>query len=568
MLPCVSRLVKEDYLKTWPALLPTLFHLLQTNKDVHVVIGALELFRCAIDVNNTSSKNSGHQTFTNGFPVILSVASDVLQNVCPSAGPTDPQCLVVKAILKVYLTAIQFVLPKDLQEKSSIELWMQLVLHILQMPHSSIALSTDPEDISVCSFFKMKKWGLHVLNRLFTRYGSDDDSKDKFRSASYADFSRLFMSTFALPALQVVLGLVHMVCSNQGLVLPDRTICLICDFLSSAILSNKLWKVIISSNCLELIIKLFIFPRLCFTDEDERILHDDPYEYVHKRLDPYEDFESMSWATSSLLTSMVKKRRKTVFYPVLSFVNDVFGGYSSSSSPYFQNVRAKEGGLLIIGSIASFVLNDLDVKGQVEGLVMTYILPETYSSSPFLRARACWAIQHFEDLRYTTIDNVVAVFKGILHCLSDTACLPVRAQAALALGVFLQFEEVTPMMTEHLTTIIQSLLDLTNQSDLDSLSYVFEKLVSLYSLELTPFAEQLCQQLASTLVRLLTDPKVAKAIDSDHQLQEDDIDGGSEDDFDAVTDKMMTAMGIMKTITTLIVAVKSNPQVHLSKLGT
>lgn len=436
------------------------------------------------------------------------------------------------------------------------------------MPILNTDSAYDPELNELTPFFRMKKWALHISIRLSSRYGLDEQTK--YRSANYSQFSKFYMSKYAIPTLDVILTIIQEICSNNPKsAYPPRLVTLICDYLDSAILSNKLWKRI--KIHIEPIIKLFIFPRLCFTEEDERIWAEDPYEYVHKRLDPYEDLESISWAASHLLGNMVKRRKKSVFHVLLCFINEIFVGFSNPSSAYYNNIRTKEGALLVVGTISSTILEAPELKGQTEALVMSAVLPDMCAESPFLRARACWVIQNYEDLRYSTVENVLAVFQGILRCLGDVSPgnLPIRIQAALALGVFLQFEEVTPLMTANLAPIVQNLLDLTNQSDMDTLSYVLEKLVSLYSVELTPFGFQLTQQLCATLMRLINHPKVIQSLTSEDSSASPAIANihtdkdNDDDDFDLVTDKMMTAMGLLKTLTTLVISVKSNTEVCL-----
>ena len=453
-------------------------------------------------------------------------------------------------------------LPKDLQTESAIDPWISVCVHILLMPVPNAESIYHPDQTELCPFFIMKKWALHITIRLSSRYGLDEQTK--FRTRSYSQFSTIYMSKYAHPTLDVILSLVEGVCSNKPeLSLPPRLVILICDYLDSAILSNKLWKRI--KPHVEPIMKLFIFPRLCYTEEDERIWAEDPYEYIHKRLDPFEDLESISWAASNLLGTMVKKRKKSVFLCLLSFINEIFVGFSNPASPYYKNIRAKEGALMIVGTISSTILDTPELKGQTEALIMSSVLPDMSSDSPFLRARACWVIQNYEDLRYSTIDNVLAIFQGILRCFGDVAPenLPIRIQAALALGIFLQFEEVTPLMTANLAPIVQNLLDLTNQSDIDSLSYVLEKLVSLYSVELTPFALQLTQQLCSTLMRLISHPKVIQSFSISEESPATSSVDDNDEEFNMVTDKTMTAMGLLKTITTLVISVKSNSEVNV-----
>lgn len=174
----------------------------------------------------------------------------------------------------------------------------------------------------------------------------------------------------------------------------------------------------------------------------------------------------------------------------------------AKSTHQTPDVRSKDGVLYMIGTLASIILEAEAIGDQVETLVLTHVVPDLSSPNHFLRVRACWTIQHFEDLKYSSEANVMTVFRSVLQCLADPT-LPVKIQAAVTLGTFLEFEEIRTMLTEHLPNVMSTLLDLTNETDLDSLSYVMEKLVTMFSDEMLPFAVQLATQLVRSCVCFL-----------------------------------------------------------------
>jgi hypothetical protein len=166
--------------------------------------------------------------------------------------------------------------------------------------------------------------------------------------------------------------------------------------------------------------------------------------------------------------------------------------------------------------------------------------------------------------------------------------LPVKVQAALALQPMIRHEvgrykgtqvgKVTVLTTffcgdwynlvlvqnaiePHLPFIMQELLNLTNEIDVDILAPVMEEFVEIFAVQLTPFAVQLCSQLRDTFLRIMEEISQAK---TQHGNTEDVGEGGNISfgrEIDELSDKMMAAMGVLKTIGTLILSLESSPEV-------
>jgi hypothetical protein len=107
-------------------------------------------------------------------------------------------------------------------------------------------------------------------------------------------------------------------------------------------------------------------------------------------------------------------------------------------------------------------------------------------------------------------------------------------------------------MVPNLPFIMQELLNLTNEIDIDTLANVMEEFVEVFAEQLTPFAVQLCTQLRDTFLRIMEDVTTAQ-----NQSAEDAFD------FDEMGDKTMAAMGVLKTIGTLILSLESTPEMLL-----
>lgn len=156
-------------------------------------------------------------------------------------------------------------------------------------------------------------------------------------------------------------------------------------------------------------------------------------------------------------------------------------------------------------------------------------------------SQACDVLLKFGEIDYTNNEQLGAAFQGVIQCLKDPE-LPVRVSAALSIPPFFRHKMIHEAMKPHVHTIMQELLNLTNEIDMDTLTHVMEQLVSDYSEQIAPFAVQLATQLRDTFLRIMGDANPE----------------GEEPDYDEVENKTMAAMGVLKTLSSLIMAVEAS----------
>jgi importin-7 len=295
----------------------------------------------------------------------------------------------------------------------------------------------------------------------------------------------------------------------------------------------------------------FIFPVICLSEEDLEKFEDEPEEYLHRKLNFYEEVSAPDVSATNFLVSLTKNRRKETF-EILQFVNTVVNEYEQTPDDK-KNHIAKEGALRMIGTLATVILGkNSPIKDQVEYFLVRYVFPDFTSQQGFLRARACDTIEKFEQLNFKDQANLLTIYRHILECMADPA-LPVRVMAALALQPLIRHDIIRTSMQQSIPTIMQQLLRLANEADIDALANVMEDFVEVFAAELTPFAVALSEQLRDTYLRIIRELL-------EKNEQRDDGDGEFGDYLD---DKSITALGVLQTIGTLILTLESTPDVLL-----
>ena len=356
----------------------------------------------------------------------------------------------------------------------------------------------------------------------------------------------MFITTFAPEILKGYLGEIEKWASgSQWLSKPSLSYTLI--FLEECVKPKSIWDHL--KPHMETLISHVIFPILCQSDEDIELFETDPPEYLHRKLNFYEDVSAPDMAATNFLVALTKNRKKQTF-GILSFVNTVVNRYESASDDQ-KNPREKEGALRMIGSLASVILGKKSpIADQVEYFFVRHVFSEFQSPHGFLRARACDTLEKFEQLDFKDPNNLMVIYRNILESMADPE-LPVRVMAALALQPLIRHDIIRVAMQQNIPQIMQQLLKLANEVDVDALANVMEDFVEVFSEQLTPFAVALSEQLRDTYLRII------------RELLERNEGKGDDEYGEYLDDKSIAALGVLQTIGTLILTLEATPDVLL-----
>ena len=80
----------------------------------------------------------------------------------------------------------------------------------------------------------------------------------------------------------------------------------------------------------------------------------------------------------------------------------------------------------------NFILQD-----QMEMMLVSHVFPEFNSPHGFLRARACWVLHYFSDIKFKNQANLKAALDMVRVRMCEDKDLPVKVEAAIALQMML-----------------------------------------------------------------------------------------------------------------------------------
>ncbi|KAI9802910.1 MAG: hypothetical protein M1825_002141 [Sarcosagium campestre] len=550
LIPILQKVLHYDFPEKWPDFMEITMQLLNTN-DANSVFAGLQCLLAICRVyrfKSASSRSDFDKIVALSFPRLLAIGTNLVDETGVEAAE------MLRIVTKSFKHATYFELTPHLRLHESIVGWCSLFLRIVAKDAPPSALPEDLDERETSHFWKAKKWAYADLNRLFVRYGNPAtlQKNSNNNGDSYAEFSKTFLHSFAPEILQTYLGQVEKWVGKTAW-LSKACLSFTIAFLDECVKPKSMWAHL--KPHMETLVSHFIFPILCQSDEDLELFESEPSEYLHRKLNSFEEVSAPDQAATNFLVTLTKSRKKQTF-TILNFVNGIVGQYESAPDNE-KNPREKEGALRMIGTLASVILaKKSPIADQVEYFFVRHVFPEFRSPHGYLRARACDTLEKFEQLDFKDQNNLLIIYRNILESMADPE-LPVRVEAALALQPLIRHDVIRAAMQENIPQIMQQLLKLANEVDVDALANVMEDFVEVFAAELTPFAVALTEQLRDTYIRI-----VRELIERNAQKEGEDSYG------EFLDDKSITALGVLQTIGTLILTLESTPDVlaHLETI--
>uniref|UniRef100_A0A8C1NWW1 Importin 7 n=1 Tax=Cyprinus carpio TaxID=7962 RepID=A0A8C1NWW1_CYPCA len=487
---CIHHMIKHDYPARWTAIVDKIGFYLQSDNSgcwLGILLCLYQLVK-----NYEYKKPEERQPLVAAMQIFMPMLKDRFIQLLPDQ--SSDSALVQKQIFKILYALFQEALQVDEDERPELPWW------------------------------KCKKWALHILARLFERYGSPGNT-----TKEYTEFAELFLKGYAVAAQQVLLKVLYQYKEKQYV--APRVLQQTLNYINQGIAHAVTWKNL--KPHIQGIIQDVVFPLMCYTDSDEELWQEDPYEYIRMKFDVFEDFISPSTAAQTLLFTACNKR-KEVLQKSMGFC------YQILTDPACDP-RKKDGALHMIGSLAEILLKRKIYKDQMEFMLQNHVFPLFRSELGYMRARACWVLHYFCEVKFKIDQNLQTALELTRQCLINDNEMPVKVEAAIALQVLISNQEkAKDYITPHIRPVMQALLHIVRVTEND------DTYVCMCSLSKRPF----------TCLKSLTINQTTRhvALTFNQVIQTGpDEEGGD--------DKAVTAMGILNTIDTLLSVVEDHKEI-------
>ncbi|KAK2459212.1 secondary alcohol dehydrogenase (SADH2) [Trifolium repens] len=524
---CLKTILHSDYPDQCPHLLDWIKHNLQDHQQVYSALFVLRILSIKYEFKSDEDRTPAYHIVEETFPHLLNIFNSLVQIPNPSLEVAD----LIKLICKIFWSSIYLEIPKILFDQNVFNAWMVLFLNVLERPVPLEGQPIDPDLRKSWGWWKVKKWTIHILNRLYTRCGDL-----KLRNTENRAFAQMFHKHFAGKILDCHLNLLNVI--RVGGYLPDRVINLVLQYLSNCISKKSMYTVL--QPRLDVLLFEIVFPLMCFNDDDQKLWDEDPHEYVRKGYDIIEDLYSPRTASVDFVSELVRKRREDNFHKFIQFIVEILKRYNEAPVEY-KSYRQKDGALLAIGTLCDKLKQTEPYKSELERMLVQHVFPEFGSSVGHLRAKAAWVAGQYAHISFSDQNNFRKALQCVVCGMRDPE-LPVRIDSVFALRSFIEackdLDEIRPL----LPPLLDEFFKLMNEVENEDLVFTLETIVDKFGEEMAPYALGLCQNLAAAFWRCMN------TADAD-----DDADDPSS----------LAAVGCLRAISTILESVSSLPQLFV-----
>lgn len=515
---CISEIVKHDFPARWPQIVDKISIYLQT-PDPTGLLGALICLYQLVK-NYEYKKLEEREPLRDAMTLLLPQVYGILVQLMPD--DSFSSVAVQKQILKIYFALTQYVLPLDLISKDMFAKWMEILRQITEADIPSHTLQVVEEDRPQLIWWKRKKWALHTLTRLFERYGSPGSV-----TKEYKEFAEWYLETFSSGILAAVLKNLDQF--RTGVYVSPRVMQQGLNYINTSISHAISWK-LIKPHMVQ-IIRDIVFPLMSYSDSDAELWNTDPYEYIRVKFDIFEDFVSPMTAAKRLLESACKKRKEMLQHTMALLLEIIQAPGTTPSQ--------KDGALHMIGTMAEILIKKPIYKDQMEKFLVEFVFKEFASPHGHLRARSCWVLHYFSDVKYKNDAVLAEAFRLTIESLLHDKEAPVKVEAAIALQMMLtsKGDSAKIYLEPRIREIVLELLQIIRETENDDLTTVMQKIVCTYTEQLVPVAVDICQHMVGTFAQVL-------------------------ETADAGDEKAITAMGLLNTVETVLNVMEERTEVH------
>lgn len=520
---CLSTIIKHDYPGRWSNIPEKLALFIQSDNHATWMGAFMCLYQMVkvYEYKRQEERKILDDAMKLLLPMCYQRCTLLLTDVSEAAN------LLQKQILKIYYAFIQNYLPQETVTKEVFTQWMELIRQIVDRPVPEQTNQIDEDDRPELAWWKVKKWAVHILARTFERYGSPGNvTKD------YNQFAEWYLKAFSGGILQVLFRVLDQY--RQKMYVAPRILQQALNYLNQGVSHAFSWKFM--KPHIQPIVQEVIFPLMCHSDADEELWNSDPQEYIRIKYDVFEDFLSPVIAAQTLFYSAASKR-KEVLQKSVGFCMQILT--QADIDP-----RQKDGALHMIGAVAEVLLKRKIYKDQAELMLTTHVFPEFTSQHGFLRARACWVLRYFSELKFKQEANLFQALECTKVCLCTDKELPVKVEAAIALQMLItEQDRAKNYMKPHVKVMILELLKVIRETENDDLTGTMQRLVCTYVEDVIPIAVEMMSHLASTF----------------SQVMDTDSDGSEE--------KAITALGILNTMETILTVMEEQKEIMIQLEG-
>uniref|UniRef100_A0A8C9SLW8 Importin 7 n=1 Tax=Scleropages formosus TaxID=113540 RepID=A0A8C9SLW8_SCLFO len=173
---CIHHMIKHDYPGKWTAIVDKIGFYLHSDDST----GWLGILLCLYQLvkNYEYKKPEERSPLVAAMQIFMPMLKDRFIQLLPN--PSSDSVLVQKQIFKILYALFQYNLPLELINRQNLAEWMEILKTVVDRDVPQETLQVDEDDRPELPWWKCKKWALHILARLFERYGSPGNTTKEY----------------------------------------------------------------------------------------------------------------------------------------------------------------------------------------------------------------------------------------------------------------------------------------------------------------------------------------------------------------------------------------------------
>lgn len=369
-LAVACRIIGEnDFPSKWTSFIPTVINYISTGDLTKI---ANILFPLRMMIHAYVYRDSKHripvemdQLAQTILPVLYTVYQNV-RNKCIGEIKTPIIMIQIEKIFADLLNRFDevFIPHLDVFDQWMKEFKISLDIPIGQFGEGIIpSQPEDPEDIEKFSWWKVKKWIINIINKVFSSYGKKGKYilfYDYYYSEKYEGFSKEWINKYALGFLESCFAIMQLKKNHK--LYNEYVMNLVLTYTATASQMSITYRYI--KKQLEFLLVDIILGCVKKSDTLMEQFNEDPVEYVREQNDFVNDYKSEAYAASCLLIDLAKFRGQDVLPPFMQYCSQVLQQYKYYLFSYFYldvklyqlNNKIIDSKMLFINVLAIYLL--------------------------------------------------------------------------------------------------------------------------------------------------------------------------------------------------------------------
>uniref|UniRef100_A0A8C9TCB4 Importin 8 n=1 Tax=Scleropages formosus TaxID=113540 RepID=A0A8C9TCB4_SCLFO len=165
---CLRAIIKHDFPGRWTGVVDKIRLYLQSQNSAGWYGSLLALYQLVKTYEYKKAEE--RDPLLAAMQIFLPRIQQQITQLLPDA--TVFSVLIQKQILKIFHALVQYSLPLHLVNNTVLTQWMEILRTVMDRDIPPETLEVDEDDRPELVWWKCKKWALHIITRLFERYGS------------------------------------------------------------------------------------------------------------------------------------------------------------------------------------------------------------------------------------------------------------------------------------------------------------------------------------------------------------------------------------------------------------